>query len=293
MMNNPVPITRKGLKTTLIGIFISAMLATVKALGGIFGHSYALIADAIESASDVVTSTVLWLGLRWSLRPPDKNHPYGHGKAEALAALGISLAMLLAALVIFRDSITNIQQPHRAPAPYTLIILVLVVLVKEGLFRWVKKAGEELNSSALKADAFHHRSDAITSVAAFVGISIALLGGPGYEMADDYAALVAALFIGYNAYIIARPAMGELLDESLDPQMHEHIVKIAEAVPGVINVERCHSRKMGTSHQVDLHIWVDGQLTVSEGHRIAHSVKNQLREQIQQIADVHIHVEPS
>lgn len=292
-MKKQALITKRSLRTTLIGILVSAALALVKALGGIFGHSYALVADAIESGSDVLTSTMLWFGLRWSMRPPDKNHPYGHGKAEALVAIGISMALLLAALLIVRDSIANIQQPHLAPAPYTLVILAVVVLVKEGLFRWVKKTGEEMNSSALKADAFHHRSDAITSVAAFVGISIALLGGEGYEMADDYAALVAAVFIGYNAYVIARPAVGELLDESLDTRMHERIVRIAEAVPGVLHVEQCHSRKMGTSYQVDLHIWVNGQLTVSEGHDIAHLVKNRLREKIEQIANVHIHVEPS
>lgn len=285
-------ITKRSLRTTLIGILVSAALALVKALGGIFGHSYALVADAIESGSDVLTSTMLWFGLRWSMRPPDKNHPYGHGKAEALVAVGISMALLLAALLIVRNSVVNIQEPHLAPASYTLVILLVVVLVKEGLFRWVKKTGEEINSSALKADAFHHRSDAITSVAAFVGISIALLGGKGYEMADDYAALVAALFIGYNAYGIARPAVGELLDESMDPRMHERIVRIAEAVPGVMHVEQCHSRKMGTSYQVDLHIWVNGQLTVREGHDIAHAVKNRLREKIEQIANVHIHVEP-
>ncbi len=291
-MKKPALITQRSLRTTLIGILVSAALALIKALGGIFGHSYALVADAIESGSDVLTSTMLWFGLRWSMRPPDKNHPYGHGKAEALVAVGIAGALLLAALVIVRNSVANIQEPHRAPAPYTLVILLVVVLVKEGLFRWVKKTGEETNSTALKADAFHHRSDAITSVAAFVGISVALLGGPGYEMADDYAALVAALFIGYNAYVIARPAVGELLDESLDTRMHERISQIAASVPGVTRVERCHSRKMGPSYQVDLHIWVNGQLSVSEGHTIAHAVKNRLREKIEQIADVHIHVEP-
>ncbi|RPG36396.1 MAG: cation diffusion facilitator family transporter, partial [Muricauda sp. TMED12] len=171
---NPNAISKKGLKTTLVGIIISAFLAIIKGLGGIFGHSYALIADAIESASDVLTSAMLWAGLKWSSKPPDENHPYGHGKIEALVAIGIAIALIIAGGIIVRDSIIHIFEPHKSPAPYTLIILVVVVATKELLYRYVLKTGDEINSSAVKADAFHHRSDAITSIAAFIGISIAL-----------------------------------------------------------------------------------------------------------------------
>lgn len=290
---NPNAISKKGLKTTLIGIVVSALLAIVKALGGIFGHSYALIADAIESGTDVVTSGMLWLGLRWSIRPPDKNHPYGHGKAEALVAVGISLALVGAAFIITKDSISHIQNPHKTPAPFTLFILVAVVITKELLYRFVLKTGEEIKSGAVKADAFHHRSDAITSIAAFIGISIALWGGKGYEVADDYAALIAAAFIVYNAYGIGRPAIGELLDEELEPEFQQKITSLAEQVSGVEKVEKCHTRKMGTAYHIDLHIWVNGRLTVEDGHEIAHKVKNQLVENVPQILDVHIHVEPT
>lgn len=290
---NPNAISEKGLKTTLTGIVVSALLAIVKALGGIFGHSYALIADAIESGTDVVTSGMLWLGLRWSTNPADENHPYGHGKAEALVALGISLALVGAAFIIIKDSIAHIQSPHKTPAPYTLIILVVVVVTKELLYRFVLKTGEEIQSGAVKADAFHHRSDAITSVAAFIGISIALWGGEGYEVADDYAALIAAAFIIYNAYGIGRPAIGELLDEELEPEFHKEVTHLAEQIPEVEKVEQCHSRKMGPAFHVDLHIWVDGKLSVDEGHQVAHKVKESLVENIPQIIDVHIHVEPT
>ncbi|MEQ8905312.1 cation diffusion facilitator family transporter [Ekhidna sp.] len=289
---NPNAISEKGLKTTLIGIVVSALLAIVKALGGIFGHSYALIADAIESGTDVVTSAMLWVGLRWSTRPADENHPYGHGKAEALVALGISLALVGAAFIIIKDSISHIQNPHKTPAPYTLIILVVVVIIKELLYRFVLKTGKEIQSGAVKADAFHHRSDAITSLAAFIGISIALWGGEGYEVADDYAALIAAAFIIYNAYKIGRPAIGELLDEALEPEFHKEIILLAEQIPEVQRVEQCHARKMGSAYHVDLHIWVDGELSVEKGHQIAHKVKDRLIESISQIIDVHIHIEP-
>lgn len=292
MQRNPNSQSAKGLKTTLIGIVVSALLAVIKGLGGVFGHSYALIADAIESASDVLTSAMLWAGLKWSSKPPDENHPYGHGKIEALVAIGISIALTIAGGIIVRDSIFHIIEPHKSPAPFTLIILVVVVATKELLYRFVLKTGKEINSTAVKADAFHHRSDAITSIAAFVGISIALIGGDGFEVADDYAALIAAAFIFYNAFKIGRSAIGELLDEAMEPELRSNIIEIAERNPEVIKVERCHSRKMGTAYHVDMHLWIDGNKTVIEGHDIAHEVKDKLIHEFPFLIDVHIHVEP-
>ena len=293
MKRNPNSISKKGLKTTFIGIVVSALLAIIKGVGGVFGHSYALIADAIESASDVITSAMLWTGLKWSSKPPDENHPYGHGKIEALVAIGIAVALSIAGGIIVRDSILHILEPHKSPASYTLIILVVVVATKELLYRYVLKTGKEINSSAVKADAFHHRSDAITSIAAFIGISIALIGGKGFEIADDFAALIAAGFIFYNAYKIGRSAIGELLDEAIDPELCTNVTKVAEKFPNVIKVERCHSRKMGTAFHIDMHIWIDGNKTVTEGHDIAHNVKNLLFKNFTQLIDVHIHIEPA
>lgn len=285
--------TKKALRTTLIGIIVSAILAIVKGVGGIVGNSYALVADAIESLTDIFTSAMLWMGLRWSAKPPDSEHPYGHGKGEALIAVGIGLALVAASIVIAVKSVENIVTPHKTPEAFTLIILIAVIVTKEILYRFVLKTGVETGSSAVKADAFHHRSDAITSAAAFIGISIGLIGGPGYEIADDYAALFASAVILFNAYLIIRPAIGELLDEDLDPDLNKQVKALAESVDNVIMVERCRIRKMGVVKIADLHIWVDRNLTVEQGHTISHHVKDQIQAAYPFFADVMIHIEPA
>lgn len=281
-----------GLKTTLTGIVVSTILAVVKALGGILGNSYALIADAIESVTDIVSSSLLYIGLKWSGKPADKEHPYGHGKAEALIALFIALALCGAAVIISVESVHNIRTPHQPPKAFTLIILAVVIVVKEVLYRYVLKTGEEINSGAVKADAFHHRSDAISSGAAFIGITIGLLAGPGYEVADDWAALVAAIVIVINAWLIARPAIGELLDENLQPELNEQVKQLAAEVPGVVFVQKVHIRKMGIMNHADMHVWVSKNLTVEQGHSIAHAVQDHIQEVLPQMAYIHIHIEP-
>lgn len=283
----------KGLRTTALGLIVSAILAVVKGVGGLLGNSYALIADAIESSADIFTSAMMWIGLRWSQRPADEEHPYGHGKGEALITLGIACVLVLAAILIAVKSIQNIITPHKVPAPYTLVILIVVIVTKELLYRIVLKTGREIGSGAIEADAFHHRSDAITSVAAFIGISIGLIGGPGYEVADDYAAMFASLIIVINAVRIARPAIGELLDEELDPVLNQSVRALAAGVAKVAHVERCRIRKMGPFKIADLHIWVDKNLTVEEGHRISHQVKDVIQKEHPLFSDVMIHIEPS
>lgn len=285
--------SHKGLRTTIIGIIVSGILAIVKGVAGIMGHSYALIADAIESATDVFSSTLLLFGLKWSTKPADEDHPYGHGKGEAFVSIGIAALLILAAFVIAYKSLQNIITPHKTPEPYTLIVLIVVIVVKELLYRFVKKAGVEINSGAVTADALHHRSDAITSAAAFVGISIGIIGGDGWEVADDYAAMFASVIIIINAYIIFRPALGELLDEDLDPGLNQRVRDLAAEVDGVLHVQKCHIRKMGVSKLADLHVWVNRELTVVEGHEIAHRVKDHIIDTIPQFADVLIHIEPS
>jgi cation diffusion facilitator family transporter len=287
------PKSHKGLRSTVIGIIVSTALALIKGVGGILGNSYALIADAIESSTDILTSTMLWLGLKWSSRPADEDHPYGHGKMEALVALGVSIAMAVAAVVIAVKSIQNMITPHKTPEPYTLIILVVVIVTKELLYRFVLKTGTEIKSDAVKADAFHHRSDAITSAAAFIGILIGIVGGEGYEVADDYAALFASAIIMINAYLILRPAIGELLDEALDPAVNTEVIRLAGSVPQVVLVEKCHIRKMGIFKHADLHIWVDKALTVEEGHAISHRVKDHIQLTLPEFTDVMIHIEPA
>ncbi|GAB3250255.1 cation diffusion facilitator family transporter [Larkinella harenae] len=294
---NPEPIkphqAERGQKTTLIGIAVSLVLLLIKGTAGWLGNSYALIADAIESGTDIITSTFVWFGLRVAARKPDQNHPYGHGKAEPLAAIVVSMALLGAAILIAVESIQNIRIPHEVPAPFTLVVLAGVVLVKEILFRRIAQVGAETESSAVKADAWHHRSDAITSLTAFVGISIALIGGPGYESADDWAALLASGFIVFNAYHIFRPSFGEIMDESPSGDWKTEIETIALTVPLVQRVEKCLVRKAGFEYFVDLHVEVPGDLTVRQGHDIAHAVKKAIMDQKPAIYDVLIHIEPA
>lgn len=282
----------KGTKSTLISIFLNLCLALIKGLAGFWGNSYALIADAIESTSDVFTSLIVWIGLRASTKVPDEKHPYGQGKAEPLAALVVALALIGAAIIIAIQSVEQIITPHHTPAAFTLLVLILVIVVKELLFRYVVKIGDDLESTALKADAWHHRSDAITSFTAFVGISIALIGGKGYESADDWAAMIASVFIVINAYKIFMEAFREIMDAAPPSEIENEIRAIASKVPQVAGLEKCRVRKMGFAYYVDLHVEVDGNLTVDVGHEIAHQVKDAIILQKPNVADVLVHIEP-
>lgn len=284
--------TKKAIKATYFSILGNAILAIAKGVTGVFGNSYALIADAIESTTDVFSSLLVLLGLKYSSRPPDDNHPYGHGKAEPLITFTVVGFLVISATVIAYESIQHIQTPHSTPEPYTLIVLAIIIIIKEIFYRFVSKKGDETKSSSLKADAWHHRSDAITSLMAFIGISVALFMGPGYETSDDWAALFASGFILYNAYLILRPALGEVMDEHMYDEMVADIRKIAEDVPGVVETEKCFVRKTGMTFHIDLHIAVAADITVKEGHNIAHEVKNELLAEFPEIADVLIHVEP-
>ncbi|GAB3756765.1 cation diffusion facilitator family transporter [Spirosoma pomorum] len=284
---------KRGEKTTLVGILVNAGLVLAKGLAGWFGNSYALLADAMESATDILTSLFVWIGLRTAAKAPDQDHPYGHGKAEPLAAIVVSMALVGAAILIAVQSIQHIQEPHETPAPFTLIVLAAVVVVKEILFRRVAKVGDEVDSNAVKADAWHHRSDAVTSLTAFVGISIALIGGPGYESADDWAALLASGFIVYNAYAIFRPSFGEIMDEVPAGDWQQELEALAMSVPQVQGIDKFRVRKTGFEFFVDLHVLVPGQLTVTEGHAIAHAVKDAILKAKPAVYDVLIHIEPA
>ncbi len=282
-----------GIRTTLTGIVANFFLALIKGIAGYIGNSYALIADAIESFSDIVSSLIVFAGLRIAAKPRDENHPYGHGKAEPVAAMIVSLSLVGAAITIVVQSIYEIITPHHAPEPFTLIVLIVVVIVKESLFRFVFRVGNSIESTAVKTDAWHHRSDAITSATAFVGISIALIGGPGYESADDFAALFASAIIAFNAYRMFRPALDEVMDIAPSPEIVENIRLIASHVPGVIGLDKCLVRKMGFEYYVDLHVVVDGNAPVKVGHLIGHNVKDAIMNANPRVNDVLIHIEPS
>lgn len=281
-----------AIRTTYFSIAGNAILAIIKGFAGFFGNSYALIADAIESTTDIFSSILVLLGLKYANRPADMNHPYGHGRIEPLITFIVVGFLITSAVLIAFKSIQNIGTPHELPEAWTLFVLGAIIIWKEISFQWVLKKSKQTNSSSLKADAWHHRSDAITSVAAFIGISIALLLGQGYESADDWAALFASGFILYNGYIIFRPALGEIMDEHVYDDLIQQIRVIALTVNGVINTEKCFIRKVGLKYHVDLHAIVNGELTVKDGHDIAHKLKDTLRQQLPQLGNVLIHIEP-
>lgn len=274
-------------------MLINALLAAVKGAAGVLGHSYALVADAIESASDILTSFVVLLGLRMAGKPADKNHPYGHGKFEPLAALVVGLTLAGAAIVIAIESVSEIRTPHHAPEKFTLVVLLGVIFAKEILFRYVVRVGATTGSIAVRADAWHHRSDALTSLAAFLGISIALLGGPGYESADDFAALIAAGIIVVNAIFVMKPALAELIDTAPDPEIAQKVREIAVGVAGVLGTHKCNVRKVGFDFFVDLDVLCDPESSIRQGHEVAHDVGEAIHAALPFVSKVLVHVEPA
>jgi len=282
-----------AVKATYFSIVGNICLALIKGLAGFFGNSYALIADAIESTTDIFASFLVLFGIKYSNKPPDENHPYGHGRAEPLITFLVVGFLITSATIIAHESINNIGTSHELPKSWTLFVLGAIIIWKEYSFRLVMKRSVESNSSSLRADAWHHRSDAITSVAAFIGISIALILGKGYESADDWAALFAAGFIFYNSYMIFRPALGEIMDEHLNEDLIIEIRMVAQQVDGVVNTEKCFIRKAGMKYHVDLHAIVNANITVKEGHEISHVLKDTLREEIPELGHVLIHIEPT
>jgi cation diffusion facilitator family transporter len=283
----------RGTKSSLIGIAVNLGLALTKCTAGLLGHSFALVADGLESAADVVSGLVVLFGLKLSIKPPDADHPYGHGKAEPIAALIVGVSLLGAAGTIIYESLHQILTPHPLPKPYTLVVLAGVLIIKEQMFRYVGHVGESIASTAVRSDAWHHRSDAITSAFAFCGISVALIGGSGWEAADDWAALCAGLVIIYNALKQAKPALWELTDSAPeDPSLEAKVRAVAASQPEIIGIDKLHARKMGLSYYVDLHIVVHGQLSVRDGHRIAHAVEREILSALPQVSEVLVHVEP-
>ncbi len=281
-----------AIQISWLSILSNLVLAILKWLVGFFGNSYALIADAIESTTDIFSSILVLFGIQYAHRPPDKNHPYGHGKLEPLITFIVVAFLVSSAVIIAVTSIRNIQTPHELPEAYTLYFLAAIILAKEIIYRRIRSKNKDIKSSSLAADAWHHRSDAITSAAAFVGISIALVLGKGYEAADDWAALMASAFILYNAYLIFRPALGEIMDEHVYDDLIEEIRILSMQVKGVKGTEKCFVRKSGMTYFIDLHLIVDGSIPVRQGHEISHLLKAHLLAELPQISDVFIHIEP-
>ena len=281
---------QRSLRATWLGLSVNTLLAGGKLVAGIFGRSHALIADAVESLADVFSSLIVWRGIVLAEEPADKDHPYGHGKAEPLASAFVAMTLLLAAGWIIIQASLEIAQPHSSPAPFTLVVLLVVIAIKESLFRFVRKESISVESLAVHSDAWHHRSDAITSLAAGIGITISLV--TGYESADDVAAIIAAFIIAWNGWRLLRPALNELMDTAPPPQVVERVRQIAETISGVERVEKCLVRKMGYHYFVDMHVEVDPKMTVQHAHNISHDVKDKVRETFPRVRDVLVHIEP-
>lgn len=288
-MKSPVQI---AIRTTLLSMAVNGLLAAIKIVAGVIGHSYALVADGIESLNDLLGSGVVLLSLRVAAKPADDDHPYGHGKAEQLGALFSALSLLAAGGVIAYQSAENLIQRHNSPSWFTLPVLMLVIVVKALLSRYALRKSNETASAALRGDAWHHRSDAITSAAALVGITIALVGGPGYEKADDAAALLACVVIGYNGFKLLKAALHENMEGAAPPELRSRARAIAARVDGVSQIEKLRMKKIGLGYFMDIHVQVDGKLPVAEGHRIGHDVQRVLIEAELGVHDVVVHIEP-
>lgn len=284
--------TRRSIRWAQAGLLINVVLVLVKLIAGIVGHANALVADALESSADIFSSLIVWMGLSIASRPADEDHPYGHGKAEPLAAAVVSLMLLGAAGGISILAIREIRTPHHLPAPFTLFVAAGVIIVKEILYRRVSRVGKDVGSAAVTADAWHHRADAVSSLAAFIGISIGVIGGPGWEAADDWAALVAAILVAVNGVRTLRPAISGLMDEAPDSTVKEQAMVAACSVDGVRKVENLKLRRSGLGFYVDLHVQADPTISLEDAHEIAAKVKYSILAAIPSAVNVLVHMEP-
>ena len=283
---------RRGIRAVQFGLLLNFALASVKVVAGLVGHSYALVADGVESTIDIVASLVVWGGLQIASREADEDYPFGYGRAEALAAAIVALILIGAGVGIAIAAIREIRTPHHAPEPYTLFVLLGVIVIKELLFRRMRDIATATDSSAVHADAWHHRSDALTSLAAFVGISLALWKGQRWASADDWAALVASVVIMVNAVRVARPAIAELMDRSPERPMIERMESAARGVSGVRGTHKLKVRRHGGEYHVDVHVQADPNITLHDAHVLSGKVKSAIRASIPQVAGVLIHMEP-
>lgn len=288
---DPAPLSR-GKRAAAIGMLTNALLAAFKLVAGVVGNSYALIADAIESSADIVSSTIVLGGLQVAGREADERYPFGYGKAETLAGAVVALMLLGAGGAIAIQAIREISTPHHTPAWWTLVVLVVVMTVKTLLSRRVAAVGAEIGSTAVRTDAWHHLSDALTSAAAFIGILIAVVGGPGWESADDWAALAASGVIGVNAILLLRPAVADLMDRSPDVGVVDSIRSIAKTVPGVLAIEKLAVRRTGLSYRAVVHVQADPALPLRDAHALGGSVTRAIHERLRQVQSVVVHMEP-
>lgn len=287
------PGEKKKAAPMLFSLCINLLFAIGKGIAAFFGNSNALMADAGESMADVLTSFIVWIGIKTSIKGPDEDHPYGHGKAEPLASIAVATFLMIASVLIASRGIERLWIRPGKPEMFTLWVLLASIIIKELIYRYLKNKNKKIKSNAIMAEATHNRSDAITSFMALIGIAISIYGGPRYISADAYASLLASVIIAYNSLRIFRPAFDEIMDAAPSRDMIEKIKSVAEKVSGVNEVEKCQVRKMGMKYLVDMHVYVNGNLSVTEGHAISHRVKDAVRETLPEISDVLIHIEPT
>lgn len=276
----------------MLGLVVNLALGIVKLVGGLVGSSFALVSDAVNSLGDALTSVVVTGALWYAQRPADEEHPYGHTRAEAVAASNIALVIIISALFVGWQALARITGEHDLPPVWTLWIAGANVVIKEGLYRYKRRVGRQTGSAAIVANAWDHRSDALCSLAVFVGLSVVRWAGPGYMWADEAAALFVVVAILISGIKLFRTSTSELLDPQADAKLVQQIRSTAEETPGVRQVEKLWVRKTGMEYLADIHIQVDAQLTVDEGHRIGHQVKDRLVEKFASLRDVLVHLEP-
>lgn len=278
-------------KITILSIIWNIVLTIIKIGAGVLGNSNAIIADGLHSASDILTSIGVLIGNKISKSPNDKEHNYGHEKAETLVALLLSIVLIFVALKIGYGGIISLLNVDKIKVPtiLPLIVSVISILIKEYQYRITIKVANKINSPALKADAWHHRSDALSSIAAFIGIGGALLG---FKALDPIASIVVALFVAKVGFDILKDSANELMDYSIDEDQEKQIVNIAENTDGVINLGEIRTRKHGATAYVDLTICVNKNLTVFEGHEIATKLEKRIINEMQFVKGITVHVEP-
>lgn len=284
---------RDAIRAAIVGLAINLLLGAVKLAGGLVGHSFALLSDAVNSLGDVVTSTVIVIALWFSQRPPDAEHPYGHSRAEGIAACNVALLVVLSAIAIGWEALRRFGHPQEIPPTWTLAIAASNALIKEALFHYKVRVSRRTGSSAILANAWDHRSDALCSLAVLIGLGIVRWGGETWSGADQVAALVVVLAIVWSASQVFVSSIRELMDLQADEPFVIRVRETAGQVPGVQGVEKLWLRKSGLEYFADIHIEVDPHMTVAAGHEIGHAVKDRLLDEFPLMRDVLVHLEPT